>query len=215
VQAVSTFYSMYFKRPAGRHHMLVCVNVACALRGADDIAQHLEHALCPSGHTTADGEFTWESTIECLGACGGAPAMQVDHHTHENLTVGSVDALLAQLRATPSEHAATGPGGAAVERPAGGPHPAAGATPPSPASAGPPGVSSSPAGRDTPEASEEPTASPLFPVPTPLGDADGVQPHTADDVARSTGGTGGNPAPPDPRASDHAATPEESTGEPG
>jgi len=122
VQAVSTFYSMYFKHPAGRHHMMVCVNVACALRGSDDIVAHLEQRLCPSGHTTGDGDFTWESTIECLGACGGAPAMQVDHHFHENLTVATVDALLERLRGAPSEHLARAADGSEMARPTEGPH---------------------------------------------------------------------------------------------
>ncbi len=103
VQAVATFYSMYFDKPAGRHHVLVCANVSCALRGADAIAAHLERSLgCASGETTADQQFTWERTVECLGACGGAPAMQVDHHFQENLTAERVDAILAALRAAPA-----------------------------------------------------------------------------------------------------------------
>ncbi|HEY4870016.1 MAG TPA: NAD(P)H-dependent oxidoreductase subunit E, partial [Candidatus Dormibacteraeota bacterium] len=48
--------------------------------------------------TTADGEFTWASTVECLGACGGAPAMQLDHRFVENLTPASVDKALAAAR---------------------------------------------------------------------------------------------------------------------
>ena len=100
VEAVSTFYSMYFQKPHGKHEVLVCINVSCALRGADDVVSHLERSLgCASGETTADGEFTWSSTVECLGACGGAPAMQVDHHFHENLTPEGVDDVLARVRA--------------------------------------------------------------------------------------------------------------------
>ena len=103
VEAVASFYSMYFDRPGGRHHLLVCINVSCALRGADEIVSHLEGRLgCPSGGTTADGEFTWEQTVECLGACGGAPAMQVDHHFQENLTPERVDAILDEVRAAPA-----------------------------------------------------------------------------------------------------------------
>jgi NADH-quinone oxidoreductase subunit E len=102
VQAVSTFYSMYFNRPEGDHHLLICINVSCGLRGADAIVEHVEQRLgCPSGSTTADGRFTWESTVECLGACGGAPAMQVDHHFHEDLTEERVDAILERLRGQP------------------------------------------------------------------------------------------------------------------
>lgn len=108
VQAVATFYSMYFQRPAGRHHVLVCVNTSCALRGADDLCAHLERRLgVPSRGTTADGEFTWEATIECLGACGYAPMMQIDHHFHEFLTTSErVDAALDSVRGAPAPHAA-------------------------------------------------------------------------------------------------------------
>jgi NADH-quinone oxidoreductase subunit E len=103
VEAVASFYSMYFDHPVGRHHVLVCVNVSCALRGAEEIVRHLEGRLgCPSGGTSADGEFTWEQTVECLGACGGAPAMQVDHHFQENLTGERVDAILEEVRNAPS-----------------------------------------------------------------------------------------------------------------
>ncbi|MFN2582026.1 MAG: NADH-quinone oxidoreductase subunit NuoE [Candidatus Dormibacteria bacterium] len=100
VEAVATFYSMYFQKPHGRHEVLVCINVSCALRGADAIVSHLEHTLhCASGATTRDGEFTWASTVECLGACGGAPAMQVDHRFEENLTPARVDDILQRVRA--------------------------------------------------------------------------------------------------------------------
>ncbi len=134
VQAVATFYAMYFDRPGGRHRVLVCVNVSCALRDADLIVSHLEGRLgCPSGGTTADGEFTWEQTVECLGACGGAPAMQVDHRFHENLTPERVDAILDRVRGTPPDHGTSelhpGPEGA---------HPPAGETPPLTAAEGPP-----------------------------------------------------------------------------
>jgi NADH-quinone oxidoreductase subunit E len=128
VQAVSTFYSMYFDKPAGEHHVVICVNVSCALRGSDEIVAHVQNRLgCPSGGTTADGRFTWESTVECLGACGGAPAMQVDHHFHEDLTPERVDGILERLRSRPGAHAGTG---AAASAPASGPHPPTAETPP-------------------------------------------------------------------------------------
>jgi NADH-quinone oxidoreductase subunit E len=131
VQAVSTFYSMYFKRPPGRHHILVCVNAACALRGADETAAYIEQRLgCPSGTTTADGMFTWESTIECLGGCGGAPMMQVDHHFEEHLTPERIDAILARVAAQPATHHDWPP--ARV------PNPPASTTPPPPTAEGPP-----------------------------------------------------------------------------
>lgn len=134
VQAVSTFYSMYFQKPSGDHHVLICVNVSCALRGGDEIVGYLERRLgCPSGGTTADGRFTWESTIECLGACGGAPAMQVDHHFHEDLTPERVDAILDRIGERPSARARP-----AVAAPPSGPHPPTAETPPSATAEGPP-----------------------------------------------------------------------------
>jgi NADH-quinone oxidoreductase subunit E len=136
VQAVSTFYSMYFVRPSGEHHVLICVNVSCGLRGADEIVGHVERRLaCPSGGTTADGKFTWESTVECLGACGGAPSMQVDHHFHENLTPEGVDAILERMRSQPGPHVQ---GGVAAGAPAGGPHPPTAETPLAATAEGPP-----------------------------------------------------------------------------
>jgi NADH-quinone oxidoreductase E subunit len=104
VEAVSTFYSMYFQHPHGRHEVIVCINVSCALRGAEDIVDHLERSLgCASGETTADGAFTWSSTVECLGGCGGAPTMQVDHHFQENLTPDRVDEIIGALRSAPTD----------------------------------------------------------------------------------------------------------------
>ena len=98
VQAVATFYSMYFTHPRGEHQVVVCVNAPCALRGAEDVVAYLERKLgVPSGGTTADGKFTWQSTIECLGACGYAPMMQVDHHFHENLTPDKIDSILERV----------------------------------------------------------------------------------------------------------------------
>lgn len=111
VEAVASFYSMYHLQPQGRHEVVVCTNISCALRGADDIVAHLERTLgVPSGGTTADGEFTWASTIECLGACGGAPAMQLDHGFEENLTPERVDQILAAARSAPPEAPVKGPG---------------------------------------------------------------------------------------------------------
>ena len=113
VQAVATFYSMYFQKPPGRHSLLTCINVACALRGADETAAYLERKLgCPPGSTTADGAFTWDATIECLGACGYAPMMQIDHHFHENLTPDKIDAILERVAAEPDPHQPKPRGGA-------------------------------------------------------------------------------------------------------
>jgi NADH-quinone oxidoreductase subunit E len=105
VQAVATFYSMYFQKPPGRHSLLVCINAACALRGADETAAYIERKLgTPPGTTTADGAFTWDATIECLGGCGYAPMMQIDHHFHENLTPDKIDHILERVGKEPAPH---------------------------------------------------------------------------------------------------------------
>jgi NADH-quinone oxidoreductase subunit E len=103
VEAVSTFYSMYFQHQPGRHLIQVCRNVSCGLRGADELLHHLETALgVEDGETTEDGVFTLEGTVECLGACGGAPMMQVDRYSYENLDFDGADGVLAAVRAKAS-----------------------------------------------------------------------------------------------------------------
>lgn len=100
VEAVSTFYSMYFQHQSGRHLIQVCRNVSCGLRGADQLLQHLATSLgVEDGETTEDGVFTLEGTVECLGACGGAPMMQVDRYSYEKLDFDGADRILAQVRA--------------------------------------------------------------------------------------------------------------------
>lgn len=136
VQAVATFYSMYFQKPPGRHSLLVCVNVACALRGADETAAYIEKKLgCPPGSTSADGAFTWDATIECLGGCGYAPMMQIDHHFHEHLTPDRIDHILETVGAQPAPHEAH------AAHPAAHPKAPTGEAPPPPTAEGPPSQS--------------------------------------------------------------------------
>jgi len=136
VQAVATFYSMYFQKPPGRHSLLVCVNVACALRGADETAAYIEKKLgCPPGSTSADGAFTWDATIECLGGCGYAPMMQIDHHFHEHLTPDRIDHILATVGTQPAPHEAH------AAEPAARPKAPTGEAPPPPTAEGPPSKS--------------------------------------------------------------------------
>lgn len=105
VEATATFYTMFLTRPAGRHDVVVCVNAACSLRGADETVAYFQRKLgVRDGQTTADGAITFHSTIECLGACGGAPMAQVDHRFEENLTPEKIDALIERLRTEPAPH---------------------------------------------------------------------------------------------------------------
>jgi NADH-quinone oxidoreductase subunit E/NADH dehydrogenase (ubiquinone) flavoprotein 2 len=97
VASVASFYTMYNKRPIGRHHVQVCTNLSCALRGADTIVDCLRSRLgIGLGETTADGRFTL-SEVECLGSCGTAPMMQVDDDFWENLTEESTLAVVDRL----------------------------------------------------------------------------------------------------------------------
>lgn len=100
VREVATFYSMYDLKPVGKHKVCVCSNVSCMLRGSDGVMQHIEDRLgIKVGETTPDGAMTIME-VECLGACGGAPMMQIGDDYHENLTPERIDAILDQLEAT-------------------------------------------------------------------------------------------------------------------
>ena len=98
VDEVITYYSMLRRQPAGRYHLQVCTNISCMLRGGQEILEHCQKKL-GVGHkqTTPDGKFSLEE-VECLGACCGAPAMQVNYDYYENLTPERVDALLEELK---------------------------------------------------------------------------------------------------------------------
>ncbi len=95
---VATFYSMFETTPVGRHHVSVCTNVSCMLRGAEDLVGHIESKLgIRTGESTADGRIFLKREEECLAACCGAPMMMVDHRYHENLTTDDVDRILDEL----------------------------------------------------------------------------------------------------------------------
>ena len=94
VRNVISYYSMLTTKPRGKFHVQVCTNIACMLRGADEIYHHCEKKL-GIGHkqTTPDGQFSLEE-VECIGACSWAPALQVNYDFHENLTVEQTDKIL-------------------------------------------------------------------------------------------------------------------------
>lgn len=97
IYEVATFYSMYELQPVGRHKICVCTNISCMLCGSDDIVSHLKSKLgIGFGETTVDGKFTLKE-VECLGACGGAPMMQIGRDYYENLTTAKVNEILTKL----------------------------------------------------------------------------------------------------------------------
>ena len=99
VRNVISYYSMLTTKPRGKFNVQVCTNICCMLRGSDEIFDHLRAKL-GIGHkmTTPDGTFSLES-VECIGACSWAPAMQVNYDFHENLTEEKVDKIIEEYAA--------------------------------------------------------------------------------------------------------------------
>lgn len=94
VYEVATFYSMYRLHPEGKYVFEVCQTGPCMLRGSDEIVEYIRSRLgIGIGETTPDGLFTLK-TVECLGACGYAPMMQMGKHYKEHLTREKVDSII-------------------------------------------------------------------------------------------------------------------------
>ena len=100
VYEVATFYSMYNLKPVGKYMFEVCQTGPCMLNGSDGIIQYIYDKLgIRPGETTADGLFTLK-TVECLGACGYAPMMQLGENFREHLTREKVDAIIEECKKT-------------------------------------------------------------------------------------------------------------------
>ena len=98
VYEVATFYSMYNLKPVGKYMFEVCQTGPCMLNGSDDIIKYINDKLgIKPGETTTDGLFTLK-TVECLGACGYAPMMQLGKNYREHLTKEKVDAIINECR---------------------------------------------------------------------------------------------------------------------
>lgn len=96
LDGVATFYNMIFRRPVGRHVILVCNSVTCWMLGADRL--HAQTAIASgarSGETSADGRFTL-LPIVCLGACDHAPALMIDSDLHGDVDAERVDQMLSR-----------------------------------------------------------------------------------------------------------------------
>ena len=93
-----SFYTMFPRKPLGKHHIQICTNLCCRLKGADWLLNYVQNKLgIKVGETTPDGKFHL-STVECLGSCGTAPMMQIDHDYYENLDATKVDGILSKLK---------------------------------------------------------------------------------------------------------------------
>ena len=92
VQGVTSFYTMYKRRPCGRLIVSVCTNVTCLVVGGPEVLEHLE------ARYALDDEVSVEE-VECLAACGGAPALQVNYEFHEHVTPESAEQLVDDYKA--------------------------------------------------------------------------------------------------------------------
>jgi NADH-quinone oxidoreductase subunit E len=98
VRNVISYYSMLTTKPRGKYNVQICTNIACILRGADDLYRHCQKTLgIRHKQTTPDGQFSLEE-VECIGACSWAPAMQVNYDFHENLTAEKIDTILEEYK---------------------------------------------------------------------------------------------------------------------
>jgi len=98
VRNVISYYSMLTTKPRGKYNVQICTNIACILRGADNLYQHCQKTLgIRHKQITPDGQFSLEE-VECIGACSWAPAMQVNYDFHENLTAEKIDTILDRYK---------------------------------------------------------------------------------------------------------------------
>ena len=98
VLAAASFYTMYKREPVGRYLITCCTSISCMLLGADDVLHALEdEAGVPHGETDPEGVISVEHA-ECIGACGGAPALQVNYELIESITPDQARQLVQWLR---------------------------------------------------------------------------------------------------------------------
>jgi NADH-quinone oxidoreductase subunit E len=94
---VISYYSMLRRDPVGRHHVQICTNVSCMLRGGQELYDHASKRLgIRNKEVTADGRFSLEE-VECLGACSWAPALMVNYDYHHDMTPEKLDRLIDSL----------------------------------------------------------------------------------------------------------------------
>jgi len=97
VEGVVTFYTMYQRRPPGRYLLQVCTTLSCQLCGTGELVEHLKEKLgIDFGQTTTDGRFTLLD-VQCLGACGEGPVVQINDDYYTRLDIQQLDQLLDRL----------------------------------------------------------------------------------------------------------------------
>jgi NADH-quinone oxidoreductase subunit E len=98
VDSVATFYSRIYRKPVGRHVILICDSVSCMIMGYESLYQHISKKLGINfGGTSSDGRFTL-LPISCLGDCDNAPVMIINNDHFNRLTIEKIDELLERYK---------------------------------------------------------------------------------------------------------------------
>lgn len=99
VREVVSFYSLFNQKKLGKHHIRVCTSLSCWIRGCDGVRKQLEKKTgLPDGGVSEDGNLSWESVPDCLGACELAPMLQLDGYFEGNLTEEKIDEIVARVK---------------------------------------------------------------------------------------------------------------------
>lgn len=98
LDSVATFYNLIFRKPVGRHIILLCDSVSCYVMGYDLIYDHLKERLhIKFGETTTDGRYTLLPNV-CLGTCDHAPAFMINNNLYRDLTIERLDEILEEYK---------------------------------------------------------------------------------------------------------------------
>jgi len=98
VKSVSTFYSMYKQEPTGKYLVSVCKSISCEINNSSDVIKRVQEITgLNNNETDEEGMFTFEK-VECIGACGGAPAIQINYETVEGMTPENTENLFNWLK---------------------------------------------------------------------------------------------------------------------
>jgi len=98
VHSVASFYTMFNLKPIGTHHIELCKTLSCMLMGSRELKSHIKETIgIEPGQTSEDGLFHL-TEVECMGACGGAPAVAINGKYHENLTCNTLDKLVKECK---------------------------------------------------------------------------------------------------------------------
>ncbi|HEX6892848.1 MAG TPA: NADH-quinone oxidoreductase subunit NuoE [Chryseolinea sp.] len=98
LDSVATFYNMIFRKPVGRHIILLCDSISCWVMGYEEIQEYFKKNLgIGLGETTSDGRFTLLPNC-CLGTCDCAPALMIDNDLHRNLSINQLDEILKKYQ---------------------------------------------------------------------------------------------------------------------